>query len=452
MAKKELPSGTDLIEAGYPYGKAAEGIPLGNPDAEWARSNPDIVLYMPGGQGAYVNDNEHFIVFPEPFGEGLLAVWTQSSCEAHGDNHLVLARSGDGVSWGAPEYITGAAPDGSGKQASWGFPVVSRKGRIYLFYTKELDLFDNNRQGSGAMGCIYSDDSGCNWVDGAEIQMPVSRYDNPDPGVPKNWIVWQPPVRDSQGRFIAGYTLVTSKALKPQPDMWVNADSHSYFMRFENIDDNPAPGDIRITWLPKGDMGLGVPNSKHPDISTCQEPSVVLLPDGRLFAVMRTMTGYVYYSVSDDDGLTWRTPDRLRYRDDGEGIMHPLSPCPVYRMDNGLYFILFHNNPGICGGFSQFKDSWEMNEANFLRNPTYISIGEYREGAAQPIWFGSPYRLFDTDGIAVGPKQTSEIATYTSYLEWKGKRILWYPDRKFYLLGKYMTDGLLEKIHGKNIV
>jgi hypothetical protein len=35
-----------------------------------------------------------------------------------------------------------------------------------------------------------------------------------------------------------------------------------------------------------------------------------------------------------------------------------------------------------------------------------------------------------------------EIATYTSLTEWRGRRTLWYPDRKHFLLGKYLTDAL----------
>ncbi len=442
-----LPSREDLIKAGYPHGMATPGIPIGNRSIEWKRSNPDIVLYKPKGDNFYDNDNEHFLVFSAPKSDELMSVWTQSSCEARGDNHLVIARSSDGINWSEPDYLTGAKPGTDGKQASWGFPVVSKKGRIYIFFTREIDVFDNNRQGSGAMGSIYSDDNGYNWILGEDIPMPRSKYDNPDSIYPKNWIVWQMPVRDSKDKYITGYTLVTSAVLKPQPKMmWVNADSHSYFMRFENIDDNPEPKDIQITWLPNDDKGLGSKNIKHPDISTNQEPSLVLLPDGRLFATMRTMTGYICYSVSEDDGETWKEPEILRYSDTGEGIKHPLSPCPIYRMNNGQFILLFHNNDGKYGEFSQFKDNWDHNEANFLRNPTYISIGTFKENAYQPIWFNKPYKLFDTDDIAIGPKRTAEIATYTSFIEWHGKRILWYPDRKFYLLGKYISDELLETL------
>jgi hypothetical protein len=46
-------------------------------------------------------------------------------------------------------------------------------------------------------------------------------------------------------------------------------------------------------------------------------------------------------------------------------------------------------------------------------------------------------------GAIVGPKKTAEIATYPSITEWHGQRVLWYPDRKYYLLGKYLLDALL---------
>ena len=52
-------------------------------------------------------------------------------------------------------------------------------------------------------------------------------------------------------------------------------------------------------------------------------------------------------------------------------------------------------------------------------------------------------RLLDTDGVPIGPKGTAEIGTYPSLTEHRGQRILWDPDRKYYLLGKYLSDELL---------
>jgi len=79
------------------------------------------------------------------------------------------------------------------------------------------------------------------------------------------------------------------------------------------------------------------------------------------------------------------------------------------------------------------------NHAVFCRS----AVGAFRPSAHQPVWFSQPKQILDTDGIPIGPKGTAEIATYTSLTEWRGKRVLWYPDRKYYLLGKVLPDALL---------
>ena len=408
---------------------------------EWQRSKPDIVVYLP--RGGRDTDNEHFLVFEAPHGDELLATWTQSSCEGRGDNHIVVARSRDGEDWSEPLFVAGAREEGDG-QASWAFPIVAISGRIYLFCTRETPIFDNDRQGSGAMGCLYSDDAGHTWMQGSDIPMPRNRFDHPDPQVPKNWIVWQRPVLDSQGRWIAGYTQCTSKVhAQTTYSGWVNQDSRSAFMRFENIDEGPAPEELEISWLPVDREGLEVPNRVYPEMSVAQEPCVVLLPDGMLLVVMRTMTGQIWYSVSDDDGESWEEPEVLRYCDGGEPVPQPMSPCPIYALEDGRFLLVFHNNDGRLGKYDQFKLKWDCNQSNFLRNPTFIAVGHYDPQAHQPIYFDAPIELLDTGGIPIGPKGTAEIGTYPSLTEHQGKRVLWYPDRKYYLLGKYLPDELL---------
>lgn len=435
---KELFSRDELVEMDFPFGKYGTDIPLGDPDVEWQRSNPDIQVFVPTGSGIYDGDNEHFIVFKAPQGEELLAVWTQSSVEGYGDNHLVLARSSDALNWSEPEYLVGANYGSGGFQASWGFPIVSENGRIYIFFTKEIEVFDNNRQGSGAMGCLYSDDNGFTWSEPKEIEMPRSKYDNPDRKYPKNWIVWQKPIKDNEGKWITGYTLITSESVLKSEKNWVNVDSRCYFMRFVNINDNPQPENIEIEWYPENDLGLEVRNPVYPHLSTAQEPAIVLLPDGRLFTIMRTMTGYIYYSISSDNAKTWNEPKMLKYSDEGEGIQHPMSPCPLFEMNDGKFLLIFHNNDGRKLGYNQADKEWEINVANIIRNPTFYSVGEYQENREQPIWFDAPVEFLNTHDIAVKPKMTAEIGTYPSYTEFQDRRIIWYPDRKRYLLGKFL--------------
>jgi len=409
---------------------------------EWLRTNPDVIVYLPKGKND--GDNEHFLVFEAPKSDELLAIWTQSSVEGRGDNRAVLARSSNGGEWSDPVVLAGKGPVRDEAQASWAFPVVSAKGRIYCFFNKEIDHIDR-KQSSGVMGCRYSDDNGYSWIAGKDITVPKNKFDNPNPATPVNWIVWQKPIRDSKGRYIAGYTQWSSEmAIKKPGENWCDIDSRSAFMRFENIDDNPLPEDMIISWFPTDKEGLEVPHKSYPAISVCQEPALVLLPDGRLFTIMRTMTGNIWYSVSDNGGETWIDPEVLRYKDGGEKVNNPMAPSPIYSLSDGKFLLVFNNNNGKKGEYDQFKKVWDKNQANYLRNPAFIAVGEFRADAHQPVWFSKPKQILDTQGLIYGPKGTASVAMYPSLTEKNDKRILWYPDRKHFLLGKYITDDMLQ--------
>jgi hypothetical protein len=150
------------------------------------------------------------------------------------------------------------------------------------------------------------------------------------------------------------------------------------------------------------------------------------------------MTGYIHYSVSADNGKTWTPTQMLRYSDESEGIPHPMSPCPIYRLSDGKFILFFHNNSGKRLGYDQQSKKWEINVANVVRNPTYYTIGEFKKDAKQPLWFGKPVEFLNSDDVAVPPKKSAEIGTYPSLTEFNGKIIFWYPDRKRFLLGKYL--------------
>ena len=438
------------VSSGLTLFAAAAAVQQGDPSSEWKRSQPDVVVYLPKQGGLNDGDNEHFLVFESPK-SGLLAMWTQSSLEGQGDNHLMLARSPDGKNWSAPIKIAGPWRGENIPEASWGFPIVSRNGRIYCFYSQDSPQRAANGRTlkMNDMGVVYSDDDGHAWQRGSDIPWPkVPEYDHPGGlGTSWNWIVYQKPVRDSKGRWVVGYSYLVSPAMrKDHPPGWWVGDSGVKFLRFENIDENPDPKDLRVTHLMLPGKGLTVRSGLNPSLTDCEEPSLVLLPDKRLFVTMRTSTGYIYYSVSRDDGESWRLPEVLRSRDGGDPLPHPKAPCPVYRMNDGRYLLLFYNNAGALGQYSQFAppEVWKGgNQWNHIRHPAYLALGEFRPDAHQPVWFGRPKVFADTGGVAVGPKQTSEIASYTSFTEWQGKRTLWYPDRKYYLLGKRITDQWL---------
>ncbi len=331
--------------------------------------------------------------------------------------------------------------------STFGFPVVSRQGRIYCFYNKHLMVTDGGSYQTGPMRCKYSDDDGRTWQsDGAQIRQRRTRFDHPDPLVDCKTIVWQRPIRDSHGRAIAGFSRWSSYQAFPRPTGGNrnHLDSQCELMRFDNIDENPTPRNVRITWLPTGEGVIRVSPPIEPErsrgYSLAEEPGIVLLPDGRLFMTMRTVTGRIWYTVSSDDGAAWRPSEVLRYRDGGPEVLHPKSPPPLYRLVDGRYLLFFHNHDGHSYGAT---GPWDMD----ARRPLFLAVGEFRSNAHQPVWFSEPKLFCDTKGVGVGHDALFWLAMYASLTERGGRRIFWYPDRKHFLLGRYISDEMLSSMN-----
>lgn len=406
--------------------------------AEMQRSKPDYVVYVPGSVDGSTFDtgNEHFLVFDAPDGS-LMAIWTQSTFEGAGDHRIMFTRSTDeGETWSTPKRLVGPARKGEGPMASWGFPLTSKSGRIYVVYNQQQETADVHPQITGTMDCIFSDDLGTTWSRPETIPMPRSRFDSPDASIASNWIVWQKPIRDLKDRWFNGFTRWVSKAVRTPPH--TNFSSHESvveFMRFENIDANPRPPEIRVTYTPDT-QALRVPHYTNPLLSIAQEPSLLRLPDKRLFCVMRSMTGYIWYSVSGDDGQRWTNPRPLLRRDHGLPIRQPLSCTPMYEISAGRYFLLHHDNDGRFQGTKPEDTSWN-------RRPCYLVLGEFRKGADQPVWFSESKLLMDNEGAQLGPLKRIDIGLYTSFTNRCGNAVLWHPERKFFLLGKRITSDFL---------
>jgi len=409
-------------------------------DREIRRTEPDYVVYRPRSVDGSTFDtgNEHFLVFDGPDGS-LMAVWTQSSYEGAGDHRIVFSRSEDeGDTWSSPRRLVGPRRPGDGHMASWGFPLTSRSGRIYVLYNQYHGVDDVLHQMTGTMDCVYSDDVGATWSAPQTVPMKRSPHDDPDPAVPSNWIVWQKPMRDLQGRWFVGFTRWVSRAVRTPPHIqsWTAWESVVEFMRFENIDDDPEPKDIRISYSAWGRDALRVPHYSNPRLSIAQEPSLVRFPDNRLFCVMRTMSGYTWYSISEDDGETWCNPRPLLRRDHGTPILQPLCCCPLYEYGEGRYVLLHHKNDGRFQGC-------KPEETNKNRRPAFIALGEFRPEAEQPIWFSRSKEFMDNDGVGIGPLKRIDIGVYPSVTNRAGTFVLWHPDRKFFLLGKRITPEWL---------
>ena len=410
---------------------------------EIQRSEPDYVVYCPKSVdgSTYDTGNEHFLVFEGPDGS-LMAMWTQSSYEGAGDHRIMFSRSEDGgETWSEPRRIVGATKPKEGLQSSWGFPLVSKSGRIYAVWNQYQGVADYHHQITGTMDACYSDDMGETWSEPQTIPMKRSPYDHPDEKYPSNWIVWQKPIRDLDGKWFTGFTRWVSPEVRTEParNSWTAMESVVEFMRFENIDDDPEPKDIVISNYAFGGKALRVPHYDKPALSIAQEPSLVRLPDERLFCTMRTMTGYIWYSLSADDGRTWCAPRPLLRKDHGLPIEEPLCCCPIYEYGEGRYILLHHNNDG------HFEGS-KREETGKNRRPAFIALGEYRPAAEQPIWFSRSKELMDNEGKGIGPLNRIDIGVYPSVTRHKGEFVLWHPERKFFLLGKRITEPWLSDL------
>jgi hypothetical protein len=131
----------------------------------------------------------------------------------------------------------------------------------------------------------------------------------------------------------------------------------------------------------------------------------------------------------------------MLYEDDGEVMLQPVSPCPLFELGGGEFLFLFQNNDGYAFG----ADSrWDVRN----RRPAFLSKGEYRPAARQPIWWGTPSLLIDNGAVPWGPEGMGrlEAAAYPCLTEAADGHILWYPDRKGFLVGKDLTKKYLEAL------
>lgn len=383
---------------------------------------PDYRLYTPKST-EYDHNNVHLYVVEHVGLGGLIAFWTQCTCEHNGDNHVVTAKSLDGgKTWPSPSFVVGCKnfDKQTGErdaQGSWGFPIVSRSGRIYLFYYREIPgVKDSSAQITGAFSCIYSDDFGESWSESGDIPQRKTPYDFRE-DIQDN-IVFELPLRLPDGTYLAGFTKFASRYI----DLPKRSCVGVYFYHFKNIDDDPEIKDLQIDIL-GGDEGIHIwrPNGSMGKI---EEPSLARLPDGRIFCSMRTDLGCIFYSVSSDMGRTWAEPKPLAFSDN-TFFTHPLSPCPIFDLRDGRFMQLYH---GVC----------DVNRPYHPRNTLRKAIGYFDTDGKQPIRFDkendSLYMHLDPEEATLG--DDVQLAIYGSMTYMNGKKILWYPDRKFFLLGK----------------
>ena len=406
------------------------------------RTHPDYVIHDPtGGKERPWDDpefywlNEHILVHPLSDGS-LLATWTAERLEAPCIKRIGVKHSIDGGgSWSPLVWVEGCGVGRDGHAAGWQVPLESPGGRVYLLYA----LCKQSVGFTGGLYCRYSDDRGSSWSQRYALEFPPSAIDDPNPErEPVRWICCSGVHRTSSGQLLVPYThWACNRQVPAGTATFKERYSHIEMMRVENLKDSPLPDRLALSWLNRDDP-VTVPHENVAGASFAQEPYLVNLPDGRLFMTVRTNRGEVWYSVSSNQGQTWDEARPMRVRDGGQKLKHPSSPCPIFSLEGRRFLCLFHDNDGYVFGAD---NRWHVRN----RRPTYACIGEFRPGAEQPIWWRRKRLLIDNDAVPWGPpgKERFESAAYVSMTCVEGRRVLWYPDRKGFLLGKRLDDKQL---------
>ena len=401
------------------------------------RRQPDRPLTLAQKRQRGDSYNDHFQVMEDAKRKLLYAFWTQASFEGCCDQHIAFSKSNDGGrSWTEPVVLAGGECRALPKlRASWQQPMLAKSGRLYCLWNQQTTSREPH---FGQMFGMYSDDAGDTWSEPKQCVFPRRMdQDDPDITVPPRWCNWQRPLRLGEGdRFFVG----CSRHGKAPYDR--KSGCKIEFWQFENIDDDPEVNDIRLSQFATNRDALSadkvepIPGVKYfvpvrepppwnqPEDPAVEEAAIVKLPDGRLFAMMRSSIGCPVWSQSRDHGRTWSGPKALL---DAEGrpFPHPRSPCPLYdwkgpESGSGLYFGLVH-----------MKFDHSSLTAYQARGPLYLIAGRFDPTGEQPIRFAKP-KLF-------APRKGGN-SFYASYTVLDGKGVLWFNDKKYYLLGRVIGD------------
>lgn len=390
-----------------------------DPFHEFLVSKPDYVTFIPQTETNRFLTNQHYLT-QQLKSKRIFSIWTAGYMEAS-DNQSVLCHWSDdnGLTWTKFSVIDG--PETDGKISSWAFFIyIENLNRIYVFYNKDTG---SRIYHQGELLMKYSDDEGGSWSHSYKYSIEKGQYSAKGDTV-MYWWAYQNPIK-IENKYLVGFTDI----FPHEPDIFYATEIR--FLQFENITTETNPENLIITTWPKnGKVGLRGSYYGGTARSTLQEPSLIQLSDGRLFCVMRSGQGFPYYSISSDSGKTWMTPKRLRYSSNGDFIAHPLAPCPIYPIDNNQYVLIFNNNTGNANGGSS--------PSNGLKNrtPSFLAYAKETLTETQPISFSTPIRFLENYVRPYGPQSRTEIGTYPSMTKLDNDYILWYPDRKHFLLGK----------------
>jgi BNR repeat-like domain/Concanavalin A-like lectin/glucanases superfamily len=305
------------------------------------------------------------LVVTLPDGRWLAVLTTGAGAEGGRGQHVVATTSANrGNSWSKPVDIE---PE-DGPEASWAVPLLAPNGRVFVFYTYNLDdLRDRRADMLGAYMMRWSDDGGATWSPRVRLPVRTTAIDRGNDfggDMQMLWGVSHPVVTD--GQVLLPFTKIGEYLVK-QTEAW--------FLHSPDLLTVTDPSQATWDLWPEGDHGLGATGR------IASEPCLALLPDGRLACVLRTVDGHPLLATSADGGRSWSEPAPIR-DDSGQVIKHPRANVRLWAVQPGRYLLWTHEND---------TPTW----APGTRNPAWVRAGTFESGA---LHFGPPeILLYDPD-------------------------------------------------------
>lgn len=303
-------------------------------------------------------------------GAWLCVMTTGSKHEGSSGQHVVAIRSKDhGRTWSKPVDIEPV----TGPVASWGMPLVTGFGRVYVFYSYNGERISGRRADMLGWYCFrYSDDNGVSWSARHRLPLRKTAVDRGNDWQGKVQIFW------GIGKpIVVGETAIFALT---KIGRYMLDQSEGWFFRSTNVMTEQDVANVRWELLPDGDEGLRA--KEHGSIQS--EQNLVSLANGDLYCMYRTMMGYPCHAYSRDGGRTWTPPTAATFTPDGRRFKHPRA-CPrLWKTNAGRYLFWFHNNGN--------KD-WSPG----TRNPCWLVGGVERDGFIH--WSQPEIVLYDPDEL-----------------------------------------------------
>ena len=339
--------------------------------------------------------------------------------------------------------------DGPPYMASWAFPMVSVPGRIYVIWNQNKGVRGNIDMHTGGMSGFYSDDQ-------AGLVQPAGNRHAGQPlrrsgresatGMDCLADTTTRPERRISGRLLALVQPQNNVPFRREIAMtWLESVVRSS-VRFTNVDNHPEPKNLQVRYSAFGDKALRVPHWIDPLRTVAQEPSSCDYQDNRLFCVMRTNTGYIWYSLCPvTTARLGPFPGRCSTRISACRSCNRWAAARSTSWPMAAMSLLYHKQPGkrlepeVTDKGIKRENTWGP------RRPAFLALAEFRPGAQQPLWFGEPRQFLDSEYDVTGERNPAVVGvgTYTSFTTRNGENVLWHPDRKVFLLGKKVTDEFL---------